>query len=104
MDRFNETFDDVLLAYSASTNNELAKILPGLNPYFVVRLQARLLLFYPKPDMLLGTPPIALMICSITCGLSNVRYVFLSVFLFHLCDVFYVLNFLMIISSRRKGS
>lgn len=51
--KFNETFDGVLLAYSASTKNELAKILPGLNPYFGVRLQARLLLFYPKPDMLL---------------------------------------------------
>lgn len=51
--KFNETFDGVLLAYSASTKNELAKILPGLNPYFGVRLQAQLLLFYPKPDMLL---------------------------------------------------
>ncbi|KVI12086.1 uncharacterized protein LOC112508047 [Cynara cardunculus var. scolymus] len=51
--KFNETFDGVLLAYSASTKNKLAKILPGLNPYFGVRLQARLLLFYPKPDMLL---------------------------------------------------
>lgn len=51
--KFNETFDGVLLAYSASTENKLAKILPGLNPYFGVRLQARLLLFYPKPDMLL---------------------------------------------------
>ncbi|CAI9297750.1 unnamed protein product [Lactuca saligna] len=51
--KFNETFDGVLLAYSASTQKELAKILPGLNPYFGVRLQAQLLLFYPKPDMLL---------------------------------------------------
>ncbi|KAJ9548901.1 hypothetical protein OSB04_021444 [Centaurea solstitialis] len=51
--KFNEIFDGVLLAYSASTEDELAKILPGLNPYFGVRLQARLLLFYPKPDMLL---------------------------------------------------
>ncbi|KAL4571661.1 hypothetical protein LXL04_018424 [Taraxacum kok-saghyz] len=51
--KFNETFDGVLLAYSASTKDEVAKILPGLNPYFGVKLQAQLLLFYPKPDMLL---------------------------------------------------
>nr|XP_043622182.1 uncharacterized protein LOC122593796 [Erigeron canadensis] len=51
--KFNETFDGVLLAYSAFTKDESAKILPGLNPYFGVKLQAQLLLFYPKPDMLL---------------------------------------------------
>ncbi|PWA62687.1 hypothetical protein CTI12_AA361610 [Artemisia annua] len=50
---YDETFDGVLLAYSASTKNELGKILPGLNPYFGVKTQAQLLLFYPKPDMLL---------------------------------------------------
>ncbi|XP_071720303.1 DNA-directed RNA polymerase I subunit rpa43 [Rutidosis leptorrhynchoides] len=51
--KFNETFDGVLLAYSVSAKDEFAKILPGINPYFGVRLQAQLLLFYPKPDMLL---------------------------------------------------
>nr|GEZ14952.1 DNA-directed RNA polymerase I subunit RPA43 [Tanacetum cinerariifolium] len=51
--KYDETFDGVLLAYSASTQNELGKILPGLNPYFGVKTQAQLLLFYPKPDMLL---------------------------------------------------
>ncbi|PWA36783.1 hypothetical protein CTI12_AA591750 [Artemisia annua] len=50
---YDETFDGVLLAYSASTKNELGKILPGLNPYFGVKAQAQLLLFYTKPDMLL---------------------------------------------------
>ncbi|XP_076928450.1 uncharacterized protein LOC143592404 [Bidens hawaiensis] len=51
--KFNETFDGVLLAHSVSTNDELAKILPGLHLYFGVRLKAQLLLFYPKPNMLL---------------------------------------------------
>ncbi|KAL8225332.1 hypothetical protein R6Q57_017889 [Mikania cordata] len=51
--KFNETFDGVLLAYSASTDDELAKILPGLYPCFGVRLKAQLLLFDPKPNMIL---------------------------------------------------
>ncbi|MFS7977420.1 hypothetical protein Hanom_Chr10g00903761 [Helianthus anomalus] len=51
--KYNETFDGVLLAYSASTNDELAKILPGLHPCFGVRLKAQLLLFDPKPNMIL---------------------------------------------------
>lgn len=41
------------MAYDANTPNNLAKILPGIHPYFGVRVEARLLLFYPKPDMLL---------------------------------------------------
>ncbi|KAI7725747.1 hypothetical protein M8C21_024786 [Ambrosia artemisiifolia] len=52
--KYNETFDGVLLAYGASTNDELAKILPGLIPCFGVRLKAQLLLFDPKPNMILG--------------------------------------------------
>ncbi|KAK9065779.1 hypothetical protein SSX86_015180 [Deinandra increscens subsp. villosa] len=51
--KFNETFDGVLLAYSATTNDELAKILPGLHPCFGVRIKAQLLLFHPKPSMIL---------------------------------------------------
>ncbi|KAI3806530.1 hypothetical protein L1987_22437 [Smallanthus sonchifolius] len=51
--KFNETFDGVLLAYSASSDDKLAKILPGLNPCFGVRLKAQLLLFNPKPNMIL---------------------------------------------------
>ncbi|KAI3760611.1 hypothetical protein L1987_51008 [Smallanthus sonchifolius] len=51
--KFNETFDGVLLAYSASSDDKLAKILPGLHPCFGVRLKAQLLLFNPKPSMIL---------------------------------------------------
>ncbi|MQL71827.1 hypothetical protein Taro_004172 [Colocasia esculenta] len=51
---FNETFDGVLLAYSLGLPKKTAKILPGLIPYFCVTVKAKLLLFSPKPDMLLG--------------------------------------------------
>lgn len=42
------------LAYEVNIQSEYAKILSGLHPYFGVRLKATLLLFSPKPDMLLG--------------------------------------------------
>lgn len=51
--KFSETFDGVVLAYDVNTCTKLAKILPGVHPYFGVRLEAKLLLFHPKPDMLL---------------------------------------------------
>uniref|UniRef100_A0A5B6YFX0 DNA-directed RNA polymerase subunit n=1 Tax=Davidia involucrata TaxID=16924 RepID=A0A5B6YFX0_DAVIN len=51
--KFSETFDGVLLAYDVNILSEVAKILPGIHPYLGVRLKAKLLLFYPKPDMLL---------------------------------------------------
>ncbi|KAA8537538.1 hypothetical protein F0562_027146 [Nyssa sinensis] len=51
--KFSETFDGVLLAYDVNILSEVAKILPGIHPYFGVRLKAKLLLFYPKPDMIL---------------------------------------------------
>lgn len=52
--RFNETFDGVVLAYDVNIIGDLAKILPGIHPYFGVRLTGKLLLFYPKSDMILG--------------------------------------------------
>lgn len=51
--KFNETFDGVLLAYDVISLDKKAKILPGVVPYFGLRLKANLLLFSPKPDMLL---------------------------------------------------
>ncbi|KAF5180075.1 Dna-directed rna polymerase [Thalictrum thalictroides] len=70
--KFHEVFDGVVLAYNGDvvgTNakilprihpNEItekqttnAKIRPSIHPYFGVRLKATLLLFSPKPDMLL---------------------------------------------------
>ncbi|XP_057501775.1 uncharacterized protein LOC130785649 isoform X1 [Actinidia eriantha] len=51
--KFSEIFDGVVLAYDVSTLSEVAKILPGVHPYFGVRLQAKMLLFHPKTDMLL---------------------------------------------------
>ncbi|KAA3479636.1 Nucleic acid-binding protein [Gossypium australe] len=51
--RFNETFDGVLLAYNVNILDKQAKILSGVYPYFGLRLKANLLLFSPKPDMLL---------------------------------------------------
>ncbi|KAK9270915.1 hypothetical protein L1049_026502 [Liquidambar formosana] len=51
--KFNEIFHGVVLAYDVNTQSNIAKILPGLYPYFAVKLKAKLLLFSPKPDMLL---------------------------------------------------
>ncbi|XP_040972697.1 uncharacterized protein [Gossypium hirsutum] len=51
--KFNETFDGVLLAYDVNILDKQAKILSGVHPYFGLRLKANLLLFSPKPDMLL---------------------------------------------------
>ncbi|XP_011083508.1 uncharacterized protein LOC105166018 [Sesamum indicum] len=48
---YNETFEGVVLAYDPNICSNLAKILPGIQPYFGVKLKARLLLFNPKPDM-----------------------------------------------------
>ncbi|KAB1204921.1 putative DNA-directed RNA polymerase I subunit RPA43 [Morella rubra] len=50
---FNEAFGGVVLAYDVQIQDKVAKILPGLHPYFSVRLKAKLLLFAPKPKMLL---------------------------------------------------
>lgn len=58
--RYNETFGGVVLAYDPSIRSNLAKILPGTFPCFGVQLKAKLLLFNPKPDMVLGN--------LLTCG------------------------------------
>lgn len=55
--RYNETFDGVVLAYAVNSLDKQARILSGVHPYFGVRLKANLLLFSPKPNMLLGTLP-----------------------------------------------
>ncbi|GMJ02705.1 hypothetical protein like AT1G75670 [Hibiscus trionum] len=51
--RFYEAFDGVLLAYDVNVVDNLPKILPGVQPYFGFNLKANLLVFSPKPDMLL---------------------------------------------------
>lgn len=51
--KFSETFDGVVLAYDVNVHSKNAKILSGIHPYLGVKLQAKLLLFHPKPDMLL---------------------------------------------------
>ncbi|KAJ7943386.1 DNA-directed RNA polymerase I subunit rpa43 [Quillaja saponaria] len=50
---YSETFEGVVLAYEVNFMDKCAKILPGVHPYFGVRQKATLLLFSPKPDMLL---------------------------------------------------
>ncbi|KAF1897908.1 hypothetical protein Lal_00032670 [Lupinus albus] len=50
---YNESFDGVVLAYDVNSIDKCAKILPGVHPYFGVRLKVNLLLFSPKPDMFL---------------------------------------------------
>ncbi|KAJ8762194.1 hypothetical protein K2173_007349 [Erythroxylum novogranatense] len=51
--RYSETFDGVILAYAVNTPNKRGRILSGVHPYFAVGLQAKLLIFSPKPEMLL---------------------------------------------------
>lgn len=51
---YDEVFDGVVLAYDVNSFDKCAKILPGIFPYFGVNLKVNLLLFSPKPDMLLG--------------------------------------------------
>ncbi|KAJ3681085.1 hypothetical protein LUZ60_015574 [Juncus effusus] len=50
---YDELFDGVVLSHECSIQDEKAKILPGLTPYFGVKTKAKLLLFSPKPDMIL---------------------------------------------------
>ncbi|PQM33495.1 uncharacterized protein Pyn_05200 [Prunus yedoensis var. nudiflora] len=50
--RFNEKFQGVVLAYEFKID-KVPDILPSMHPYLYVRLKAKLLLFSPKPDMLL---------------------------------------------------
>ncbi|KAG5013965.1 hypothetical protein JHK82_026100 [Glycine max] len=51
--RFSEIFHGVVLAYDLNSLHTCAKILPGVHPYFGVKLKVNLLLFSPKPNMLL---------------------------------------------------
>ncbi|KAL8112368.1 hypothetical protein AgCh_019897 [Apium graveolens] len=51
--KFSESLDGVLLAYDVDIIGTLGKILPGIHPYFGVKLKSKLLLFNPKPNMLL---------------------------------------------------
>ncbi|XP_072988799.1 uncharacterized protein [Typha latifolia] len=50
---YNELFDGVILAHEFNFKSKHAKILPGLIPYFGVNVKAKLLVFSPRPDMLL---------------------------------------------------
>lgn len=50
------------MAYDVNIPSKDAKILPGIHPYFGVRLKAKLLLFSPKPGMLLGSISITLLL------------------------------------------
>jgi hypothetical protein len=52
--RYEDRFDGVLLAHEATVESEQGKILNGLVPYFGVPVHANLLLYSPKPDMMLG--------------------------------------------------
>ncbi|XP_047323585.1 uncharacterized protein LOC124927243 [Impatiens glandulifera] len=52
--QYNQVFDGVLLGYDViETENQVANILPGIHPFFGVRLRTKLLLFKPMPNMLL---------------------------------------------------
>ncbi|KAL7155426.1 hypothetical protein ABFS83_03G074100 [Erythranthe nasuta] len=50
---YSETFGGVVLAYDPNIRSNLGKVLPGIHPHLGISLKARLLLFNPKPNMLL---------------------------------------------------
>ncbi|KAL6211031.1 hypothetical protein ACLB2K_016259 [Fragaria x ananassa] len=50
--KFDDTLDGALVAYKFDISSKDAKILNGIHPYFAVSLRAKLLLFSPKPNML----------------------------------------------------
>ncbi|QCE12439.1 probable DNA-directed RNA polymerase I subunit RPA43 [Vigna unguiculata] len=50
---FSEIVDGVVLAYDVNSLDTCAKILPGVHPYFGVKLKVNFLLFSPKPNTLL---------------------------------------------------
>uniref|UniRef100_A0A0D9WMC6 DNA-directed RNA polymerase subunit n=1 Tax=Leersia perrieri TaxID=77586 RepID=A0A0D9WMC6_9ORYZ len=50
---YEDRFDGVLLAHEAIIESKRGKILNGLVPYFGVPVHANLLLYSPKPDMML---------------------------------------------------
>ncbi|KAM5562911.1 hypothetical protein ABKV19_017875 [Rosa sericea] len=50
--KFDDNLDGVLVAYKFAISSKDAKILNGVHPYFTVSLRATLLLFSPKPNML----------------------------------------------------
>uniref|UniRef100_A0A0D9XZY3 DNA-directed RNA polymerase subunit n=1 Tax=Leersia perrieri TaxID=77586 RepID=A0A0D9XZY3_9ORYZ len=50
---YEDRFDGVLLAHEVLVNDKRAKILSGLVPYFGVPVYANLLLYSPRPDMMI---------------------------------------------------
>ncbi|PIM98453.1 DNA-dependent RNA polymerase I [Handroanthus impetiginosus] len=50
---YSETFEGVVLGYDPNISSHLAKILPGIHPYFGVKLRAKMLVFNPMPNMVL---------------------------------------------------
>ncbi|XP_074566346.1 uncharacterized protein LOC141822952 [Curcuma longa] len=54
LQRHDEIFDGVILAYEVNIPSKRAKIISGLIPYIGVKIKENLLLFSPKPSMLLG--------------------------------------------------
>ncbi|CAL1366040.1 unnamed protein product [Linum trigynum] len=51
--KYHDEFDGVLLAYNVHAPENKGRILPGVHPFIAVRLEAKLLVFSPKPGMLL---------------------------------------------------
>ena len=83
--------DGVVLAYDVNSLDKRAKILPGVHPYFGVRLTLNLLLFSPKPDMLLGTLLLLLTLCNflviwLCCSMKSINEVrFYLIYVFICC-------------------
>ncbi|KAG6785694.1 hypothetical protein POTOM_007271 [Populus tomentosa] len=65
--KYSQAFDGVVLAYSVEPQDKCARILSGVRPYFGVRLQANMLIFSPKPNMLLEGKVVKLTRESIHC-------------------------------------
>ncbi|CAN1255655.1 Probable DNA-directed RNA polymerase I subunit RPA43 [Linum perenne] len=51
--KYSDSFDGVLLAYNVNVPEKKGRILPSVHPFISVKLSAKLLVFMPKPNMLL---------------------------------------------------
>ncbi|XP_031474779.1 uncharacterized protein LOC116246981 [Nymphaea colorata] len=71
--KYDDRFDGVVLAhYDTKIQNKTARLMSSLTPYFGVRLRTKLLLFSPKPGMLLAGK-------VTTIGLDFVRVIVLGI-------------------------
>ncbi|KAK3198195.1 hypothetical protein Dsin_021610 [Dipteronia sinensis] len=93
--KFSEILEGVVLAYDVNILDKNANLLSGIHPYFGVRLKANLLLFSPKPNMLLGGLFRIFVILDLSIHNINIRRVklLLNLYVYNCHLLFYHLSF-----------